>query len=377
MAVVWVGLLSACAPSPQTDSTAASSGTAVQATPDSVSLEEIRAVIDEVGVAALFDRVQTAEPYLTDLFGVQALQPLSPEQIVTDLVPRWGTLVERDAHAITIDLNEGPRVTFRPATTLYVDGNPCDVEFARVALHEPSDYPAEAVRFRHILEESGLAGRYLLPNPYYENERLALARMAESEAIPAVDVQPDTTGFGAGEHAVILVGETHGGTEPYELARTLIQSKDADWLALEMISEDFQDVLDAFVTAPGAGPAYEQARTTLLHYWSTHWNRRGHEVTADPADNPYFRLVDLARTLGKRVYALDTTASYILFRFGEFPLGAATRDHVWASNVPPAGRGIVYGGSSHFAASRRPSMLTFLRERYPQVSIHTIGSDTR
>ena len=70
---------------------------------------------------ALFDRVQTAEPYLTDLFGVQPLQSLSPEQIVTDLVPRWGALVERDAHGITIDLN-------------FVDTDPQEVWRTRAAI---------------------------------------------------------------------------------------------------------------------------------------------------------------------------------------------------------------------------------------------------
>jgi hypothetical protein len=50
-------------------------------------------------------------------------------------------------------------------------------------------------------------------------------------------------------------------------------------------------------------------------------------------------------------------------------LGAATRDYVWASKLPDWGRGVVYGGSSHFSPDRRPNMLTFLRKRFPDVEV--------
>jgi hypothetical protein len=66
---------------------------------------------------------------------------------------------------------------------------------------------------------------------------------------------------------------------------------------------------------------------------------------------------------------LDTRSDYILFRFGEFPLGATVRDATWAARIPREGRGIVYGGSSHFSPGRIPNMLTFLRSRDRSVRI--------
>jgi hypothetical protein len=171
------------------------------------------------------------------------------------------------------------------------------------------------------------------------------------------------------DRAVFLVGEAHGGTEAFELAEAMVLSPVSDWLALEMLPEDLQPLLDRYLASVDGSEGWEDARAALLRFYSRNWNTRGHEITEDPADNPYFRLIDLARSSGKRVIAMDASELYVTFRFGEFLLGAATRDYVWASKLPDWGRGVVYGGSSHFSPDRRPNMLTFLRERFPDVEV--------
>ena len=331
---------------------------------DSVSLDGARALIGKVGAETLFERVAEPDPYLSDAFGIQVLQPVPPDRVLADLVPDRASLVSRDPHALTLDLLGGPRVVFAYDTRLIFNGNFVDVPYARIVIADSASYPAEPVAFRDVLANAGLSDGYLVPNPYYAAEQVVSLLMKESAKIEPASVKHDTAGFGAAAHAAIIVGETHDGTEAYDQTRALLESRSVDWIAIEMLPEDLQDAVDAYLTTPGG-----DAKATLLDYYRANWNTHGHEVTPDPADNPYFRLIDVARGLGKPVYALDAEMRYVLFRFGESPLGATVRDFVWASNIPDTGRGVVYGESSHFQRDRRPNMLTFLRERFPDIEL--------
>jgi hypothetical protein len=336
---------------------------------DTVTVEWARAVADAVGPSVLFDRVSLPYPALTDFFGVQVLKALTPEEVLLDLVPLYADLVGQTPYALTLRFGSELEVVFRFNTVLYLDGNLLGVPYARVELGDPTTYPQQPKAFRQILVDAGLGDRYLVPNPYFAAEQMAWDHLLEPELLEAVPVSTDTTAFKDVDRAVFLVGETHGGTEAFELAETMVLSPVSDWLALEMLPEDLQPLLDRYLASVDGSEGWEDARAALLRFYSRNWNTRGHEITEDPADNPYFRLIDLARSSGKRVIAMDASELYVTFRFGEFPLGAATRDYVWASKLPDWGRGVVYGGSSHFSPDRRPNMLTFLRERFPDVEV--------
>jgi len=336
---------------------------------DTVTVEWARMVADAVGRSTLFDRVSLPYPALTDFFGVQILKPLTPDEVLLDLVPLYADLVGETPYALTLRFGAEMEVVFRFNTVLYLGGNALGVPYARVELRDPAAYPRQPEAFRQLLVDAGLGDRYLVPNPYLAAEQLAWDRMLEPELLDAVGVRSDTSAFREMDRAVFLVGETHGGTEAFELAETMVLSPVSDWLALEMLPEDLQPLLDRYLASVDGSEGWEDARAALLRFYSRNWNTRGHEITEDPADNPYFRLIDLARSSGKHVIAMDASELYVTFRFGEFPLGAATRDYVWASTLPDWGRGVVYGGSSHFSPDRRPNLLTFLRERFPAIEI--------
>jgi len=339
---------------------------------DTVTLEGIRALVDVVGQSVLFDRVSLPSPYLTDLFGVQILRSLTPEEVRGDLVPLYAEVAGDTPYALTLRFVAGPLVVFRFNTFLYLDKNELGVPYARVELSDPRAYPQQPAAFRRILVEAGLASRYLEPNPYVAAEQVAWDRMLEPELLEPVPVRTDTLEFGEVTHGVFLVGETHGGTEAFERAETMVLSPVTDWLALEMFPEDLQPLLDRYLASADGSEGLQDAQDALLRFYARNWNTRGHEITEDPADNPYFRLIEMARTSGKPVIALDTSELYVAFRFGEFPLGASTRDYVWASRIPEWGRGVVYGGSSHFSPDRLPNMLTFLRERFPDIQVFSM-----
>lgn len=336
---------------------------------DTVTLEAARGVVRAVGASDLFDRVSLPYPYLTDFFGVQILKALSPEEVRYDLVPLFADVVSETPYALTLRLVTGPEVVFRFNTELYLDANRLPVHYARVELSEPSAYPRDPEAFRQILMEAGVADRYLEANPHFSAEQVAWESMLESDRLTPVAVRYDTAQFREIPHGVLLVGETHGDSEAYGIVEEMILSPDTDWFALEMFPEDLQPLLDRYLTSADGSGGWQDAREAILRFYSRNWNTRSHEVTEDPADNPYFRLLELARSSGKPVVAMDASEIYVTFRFGEFPLGAATRDYVWASKIPDWGRGVVYGGASHFAPDRRPNMLTFLRNRFPAIEI--------
>lgn len=336
---------------------------------DTMTLEAARGIVEAVGQDALFDRISFPSAVLTDFFGVQILRPVTPEGVRLDLVPFYAEVVGQTPYALTLRFRDGPEVVFRFNTLLYLDDNPLDISYARVELPDPEVYPRQVEDFRRILADAGLADRYLEPNRYFAAEQVAWDRLLEPELLEPVPVRTDTAVFGEVEHGVFLVGETHGGADAYHLAEAMVLNPATDWLALEMLPEDLQTLLDRYQSSVEGSDAWQDAREALLRFYSRNWNTRGQEVTQDPVDNPYFRLIDLARSAGKPVVALDTSERYVLFRFGEFPLGAATRDYVWASKVPDWGRGVVYGGSSHFSPDLRPNMLTFLRERFPEIEV--------
>jgi hypothetical protein len=336
---------------------------------DSISLDEVRAIADSVGIAELFKRVSQPSTVMTDFFGVQPLRPYTLDDIVTDLVPDHATVVTRGTNRATLRLRGGPAVIVQADGRLFINGNEVETPYARIILEQPSAYPRETALFRAALIEAGLGDRYLPSNPYHELELRVAEVSGDSSSAETTIVSADTSGFNDHGHAVLLVGETHGGTHRYEQALKLLSLASISWIAIEMVPENLQPSLDAFQSQPPGSSSHEAARHALLTFFSNNWNTRGHEVTEAPEDNPYFRMIVAARRLGKRVIGLDTRSDYILFRFGEFPLGATVRDATWAARIPREGRGIVYGGSSHFSPGRIPNMLTFLRSRDRSVRI--------
>jgi len=336
---------------------------------DTITVARVRGLEEAVGAAVLGDRVSLPSPYLTDYFGAQILQPLTPEQVRFDLVPTFADVVGETPYALTLRFEPDLEVVFRFNTVLYMDGREMAVPYARVEVPDPELYPRQTEAFRRILVEGGLAGRYLEPNPYFSEEQEAWDRLLEPELVEPVAVRTDTAGFGEAAHGVYLVDATPGIPTAFEEVESLVLSPSTDWLALEMFPVDLQPLLDRYLRSVEGSEGWQDAQDAILRFFSRNWNARVGQMTEDPVDNPYFRLIDLARSAGKAVVALDPPERYLRFRFGDLPLGAATRDYVWASEVPDWGRGVVYGELSHFSPRRRPNFLTFLRDRFPEIEM--------
>lgn len=329
-----------------------------------VSLDAIR---KELAEANRFPATSASpSPYLADFFGIQRIQDLPPENIVRDLVPglaqvesRSPVLKLRFAAGYTaafylrcmFSLDESASPDFRPS-------------FVEITGFTPAfaDRYAALADFLALLERNGLSPAYLVPNPYAAYERVAAADLA-SESRPRPTGWPQygpgerekkradaISGFLQADRAILMFGDTHGSEEDYGAVWSFLNKEPApslDWLGLEMVTRDQQALLDDYVFGTDGSPTFLAAEKKLISLFSSGWDKR-FKAPGAQGDGHYFRLVKWARAHQVKVYALDALPEYTLFRYGEFPLGATTRNIVWAEAVPLDGKGVVYGGSAHF-----------------------------
>jgi len=158
-------------------------------------------------------------------------------------------------------------------------------------------------------------------------------------------------GFDRSLRAILLFGDTHGSAESYAAVWDYLTKRPSppgfDWIGLEMVTRDQKSILDDFIKGAEGSPQYKAAETKLLEYFRSGWDKRFADPKA-PKEGHYFRILRWSRQHKIRVNALDSVSEYTLYRYGEFPLGATTRNIIWAEAIPLEGKGIVYGGSGHF-----------------------------
>lgn len=333
-------------------------------------IEQVRAAIAEWGFP---EASSSPSEYMSDFFGVQRLHDdLTHERVVQDFVPEFGTVVSPDTAAIlTIRMSWGVDVEFFFDSAIDLNGAGTDrITFGVLtdAAHgrDPSILAAE---FRSFLEQHGLSSAYLAPNRYYDDELVAFVQM-HSEDVPIV--VGELAGFAEflqEEDAVYLVPDNvHGNQERYDLFVDFMSRPEVDWIALEMLDASLQDHVVDFVTAPEDSAEYAAARRALVDYYSRTWNDAF--GAGPPESNHYLALLEKARELGKSAVALDVAFEYQLFRYGEFPLGATTRNVLWARKLPAAGRGVVFGGSAHMDMGEKGNFQSFVRTAHPDLPIY-------
>lgn len=165
-----------------------------------------------------------------------------------------------------------------------------------------------------------------------------LPRLTPTPIIRGTDLQT----FPSQTNAILLVPDVHGDLGIYNrLYSVLEDGATYDWFALEMMSDKLQGAIDSYLSAPEGSDAFLKAKKALLDYYDVAWNQHFKVTYASREDNHYFRLIDLARRKGKKVYALEKVSElFFFFRYGEDPFGLYTRNNGWAKNLPGGkGRG--------------------------------------
>ena len=353
-----------------------------------ISLDFIR---KELAEAKRFPATsETASPYLSDFFGLQRIQDLPAEKIVKDLVPGQATVLA-ETPVLKLRFAAGFTAAFYLRCFLTMDGNvsadfkPSFVEFTDFAPAFKDRYEALA-SFLGILETARLSAGFLVPNPYAKLERTAAADL-KAETRPRPTGWPQygpgerekkradaIAGFEKAKRGILMFGDTHGSEEDYGAVWNFLNGKPAppaiDWIGLEMLTRDQQPLLDDYLTQAEGSPDFRAAEQKLIANFSSGWDKRFADPGA-PEEGHYFRIVKWARAHKVKVYALDAVGEYTLFRYGEFPLGATTRNIVWAEAVPLKGKGVIYGGSAHFVPllSTPYTFQDYVKRRDPKIPL--------
>ena len=333
-----------------------------------IRLDSIRAKIPKSGFPELS---KAPNRYLTDFFGVLRLNPeLRASHVLRDLVPAHARVVSADS-TLRLEFKDGSLAEF------YFDGG------VQIEQQQPirglnfvvlpnalnsGDAAPHVDRLLQLLQQNGLAERYLAPNPFFAEELSADSAMKQAARAIATVEPGGYDAFAREANAVLLVADrVHGDVKRYDEFVALMRRPEVQWIAIEMLSTDLQQAARDYTSARAGSSEYNRAREALFGYYRGAWNDRFGAVEA-PEQNHYFRLIELARELEKPVYALDTSLEYVVFRYGEFPLGATTRNVIWAKQLPSTGRGLIFGGSGHMM--RMPGNIQFfLRQLRPQLKI--------
>ncbi len=310
--------------------------------------------------------------HLTDFFGHQAIADIPRDRIVADLVPAHAQLVSQDDHSVTLQFPRGYTATFYPISALAMMGVSAPYSHVYISGDDWRTKRANLADFIGVLESAGLAGRYLIPNPFYEDEVTTAAQMRSGRHAP-VTIDPQAALFFRTPNAILLKPEyVHGIRESADELMQLLRRGAVDWVGLEMLPSGMQDELDAFHRAQSGTPEYRQGRQKLIDYFAENWNgRAGPRTTGE--ENYYFQLVDLARQRGVRVIGLEQAfIHYIIFRYGETPFGGSVRSYQWSKAVPATGRGVIFGGSAHFNLPEPTNVQDFIAARQPDRAIMSL-----
>lgn len=307
--------------------------------------------------------IAAASPFYTDFFGLQAIADVSRDKILADFVPQHAAQVASDEHSVTLRFNKGYVATFYPQSSLRVMG--VTVPFSHVAFSGDDWRTARGNvgDFLSIVKAAQRSDVYLIANPCYADEQVTAEQFKTGTAAPIV-VDPRIEAFDSAASAVLLMPEAvHGHRENADALMALLRDHKVDWLGLEMLNADQQRDLDAFSEAKEGTPQYRAARAKLVDYFAGAWNgRAGPKTTGE--ENYYFQLVEAAHKNGVRLIGLEAASMpYILFRYGETPFGASVRNYQWASHSPAKGRGVIFGGGSHFNLPGTANVQDFLAVR--------------
>jgi len=138
------------------------------------------------------------------------------------------------------------------------------------------------------------------------------------------------------------------------------------------MSDKLQNDINTYLSAKEGSNDFVKAKNAILDYYDKYWNQHFKVKYALREDNHYFRLIDLARRKGKKVYALEKVDSlFMIFRYSEDPFGLYVRNNGWAKNIPAGGRGVIFGGLNHFEKPGAVDFQDFVHHYSPERRIYS------
>lgn len=289
--------------------------------------------------------------YCTDFLGLLGVNRVTRTEILDDFVPGHAELEDGDACRLRLRFGSGVRATWYVNSSMRIRETEFDFDHVEFEGQDFSEYRRNIQVFLDILNRQGLVRKYLIPNPFYEDELLVKEQMESNRTpVPVVEIS-DVRVFETSDHALLLYPDrAHGDAGNIARLVNLLDSVDYDWLAVEMLPTNSQVMLDQYISSAYGSPAFLAAEEYFCDYFQRAWILN--EVFADPRHNHFMRMLYSVKERGKRVFAMEPDCpEFLLFRNGETRFGGAVRSARWMQSVPRDGRGIVLGGSAHFTSS--------------------------
>lgn len=285
---------------------------------------------------------------LTDMYGLQAMLPLTPTAVLADAAERnWTVVATAGNTSLRLQITNGALADFYFSVPILLsNGAVVAYPFADVVVQDPCAYLSAVAAFRNQLFDAGLAAKYLPPNPYFiPNEWLAYLLLNTTLGVPSnitlVSSVDALSSLPSDANATLIIPDRQHDldTQAYAAMSAAISASYVDWVGMEMVECGLQPALDVYLTAVTTTPEWQAAEATLQAGVNSY----------------YFSLVQLMRTTGRTTaYALDAAMWYDAFRYGEFTFGAAVRSTIWVNNSGVSGRGVLMGSSSHFSGEQEP-----------------------
>ena len=337
----------------------------------------VRAKVQKWGIP---EQAQSPNQYYTDLFGVQLLNDrLKPTEVARALVPKYArTVSAKGDQVLRLQFNDGSKADFYFDATFTLDqlATVPHITFAVLQNADSAENERPFVnKFWDVLKQANLLDKFLKKNQFFKEEQIANEALQNKDTASNVSELGGFDSFVKEKNAIYLVPDAlHGDVKRYQVVVDFFKAPEVNWIAIEMLNINRQQALQTFLKAKANTEAFRVAESQLLDYYRMSWrNRFGYEER--PEENHYFRLLKMAREMGKEAYAMDAGDEYILFRYGEFPLGLASRNVVWSEQIPKEGRGLAYGGSSHMIRGQKGTVQYFIKKFNPNMRIYHYSVD--
>lgn len=314
--------------------------------------------------------------HLTDFFGVMALKDISKEMLSDDFIKTGEAIVKSEGeHIITLVFKAGFEGTF------YCN---CNMNMGKISSptdHIEFDYPDYSQchnameNFVKLIENLGLNKKYLIKNPYYDEEILTASQSALKleTSLPVFDPDGDLY-IKYPDSIYIFPDNVHGIATRVKQLLDFVSVHNFDSIGFEMLHEELKTVIEVYCRSDFQSKSFLEAENTLADYFSKNWVLKADFKSKK--DNYFMQTLKICKQRGIKIYPLESSRiDYVLFRYGETPFGGAVRSAIWAKNLPAYGKSIVFGGSAHFDASEAYNFQDFMLLRNNNIKIFTRGKN--
>jgi hypothetical protein len=327
---------------------------------------QIQSVISDSGFGYhedFLELISRPSVFLTDFFGILPVKEISKNLILKTFVPEHAELTSLDNNVITLDFKAGYSADFHIHSALSVFNLVLEYDHIQFSGTDFRVYKDQIGKFTSLLKEMQLEDQFLIRNKFFEYELIVDSKLSSADPTVGVIQDSDLVGFSNAENAILIFPDpVHGIPQTAEALLSVIENTEFDWFGLEMLSDDFQSIVDDFLQYDFGTESFRKASDSILAFYSRGW--LFNKDFENPEENYFYRIFLELKNRQLRIYALEPSyLEFLVFRNGETIFGAAVRNCVWAENASPSGKGIVFGGSSHFNSELPINFQDFMRIR--------------